>query len=303
MFTPPSISLPITNESTTFVSDIPSIIRAHPNEPCVLGVDEAGRGPVLGPMVYGISYCLKSYENELKSYGFADSKTLTDEKRRFLLEKMCQKDEDIFENVGWCTTSMSPCDISSGMLRPPHSGPYNLNEQAHDTTMALIQKVLDQGVNITEVYVDTVGPPASYQKKLKERFPQLEITVTKKADSLFPIVSTASVCAKVTRDVCLGLSKPDPSTNWGSGYPSDPKTAVWLKQNVDPVFGWHDIVRFSWQTSKDCLANNGGVSVVWEDDLPVKGNYGDVSSMFREESELHKMRVSTLWYGEDVTSL
>lgn len=57
-------------------------------------------------------------------------------------------------------------------------------------------------------------------------FPQLKITVSKKADSLFPIVSAASICAKVTRDTTLKnwkfIEKPgeDIDCDWGSGYPN-----------------------------------------------------------------------------------
>jgi ribonuclease H2 subunit A len=53
------------------------------------------------------------------------------------------------------------------------------------------------GVQLTELYVDTVGNEDYYQEKLERLFPQLKIVVTSKADVKFPIVSAASICAKV----------------------------------------------------------------------------------------------------------
>ncbi|KAK9462513.1 ribonuclease HII-domain-containing protein [Lipomyces oligophaga] len=280
-FVPLSVSsIEDENISCTYHSPIPKNIAESPADPCILGVDEAGRGPVLGAMVYALSYCPKQYESTLSNSGFADSKTLTHQVRMNLFEQLCREsdqDDSLFANVGYATRIMSARDISKGMLQSHHSGSYNLNEQAHDTTIALISDVYRAGIKIEEIYVDTVGPPESYQAKLSKHFPQAKIRVTKKADSLFPIVSAASVCAKVTRDLALlrrseAGSASSPGTeygemaDWGSGYPGDARTVTWLKENLDPVFGWSPVVRFSWGTAKDLLDKNDNfVKVDWPD--------------------------------------
>lgn len=176
---------------------------------------------------------------------------------------------------------MSARDISAGMLKPV--GTYNLNAQAMDATIELIKGVFAKGVNVKEIYIDTIGSPQTYQKKLERIFPTTMITVAKKADSLYPCVSAASVCAKVTRDTALEVSyqaytssssKDDDepavvADGWGSGYPSDARCSNWLKRNMDPLFGWGNECRFSWGTAKDLLeAKGGGAKVDWpvEDD-------------------------------------
>lgn len=179
---------------------------------------------------------------------------------------------ELNKHIGWATTTMTAKDISLGMLRSVHGiGAYNLNEQAHDATINLIKLVIEQGVNVTEIYVDTVGPPISYQAKLKKHFPTIDITVAKKADSIYPIVSTASVVAKVTRDLNIRHYNTHlpllQDHKLGSGYPSDPNTSYWLNHNVDPVFGWcFGFIRFSWQTAKDALVRHGAVEVIYQDD-------------------------------------
>lgn len=262
----------------SYFSQIPSSIGS--SSPIILGVDEAGRGPVVGPMVYGISYCSKAYQDEtlIPNYSFDDSKKLTDTIRRELFTKIYKPvhtDDDgkitsEISGIGYATTSITPVDISSGMLRYPPSKNYNLNEQAHDVTMSLIQGVLDRGVKLDHVYVDTVGPPMSYQKKLETRFPNIKFTVAKKADSLYCVVSVASVVAKVTRDILVEQLKRNPSEIIGSGYPSDPKTTAWLRANQSPLFGWpHEMVRFSWQTCQTLLKNEntGSIPIEWEEEF------------------------------------
>lgn len=254
----------------------------------------------LGPMVYAVAYCREDYQEPLAQHGFDDSKVLSHEVRSNLLKRMCT-DTASSKNLGWAVHSLSAQDISSGMLRPKASA-YNLNSQAHDTTIGLIQQVLDRGVKLSHVYVDTVGPPVSYQAKLTRRFPGVTFTVAKKADSLYPIVSAASICAKVTRDAIITLHD-ESNGRWGSGYPSDGKTSGWLRESVHPLFGWGGQIRYSWQTVNDVLKKTNGIEVEWADDFDSKGSY-NVSQYFNNKAaggasddKRAVLPVTTAWFG------
>jgi ribonuclease H2 subunit A len=91
--------------------------------------------------------------------------------------------------------------------------------------------------------------------------------VESKADFKYPIVGAASIAAKVTRDACLsywtfleGSHATTEDRNFGSGYPSDPRTVAWLENNLDPVFGYTNIARFSWATVRSLMDKKGGLS-------------------------------------------
>lgn len=151
---------------------------------------------------------------------YLDSKTLSAQSRQSLLNTLIS----LSDHLAWSVRVMSPQDISAGMLKKV---PYNLNAQSHDATFLLLNHVISQGVrlhhvclyffsflfiifniNITiiilkKVYVDTVGPAKSYQAKLESMYPNISFTVASKADSQFPIVSAASIAAKVTRDAVI----------------------------------------------------------------------------------------------------
>ncbi|XP_058790747.1 ribonuclease H2 subunit A [Phymastichus coffea] len=240
-----------------YQSEVPPICK---DEPCHLGVDEAGRGPVLGPMVYGIAYAPVSKKEILVDMGCADSKSLTEQKRDAIFDKICANGD----KMGWAIDSISPNYIANCMYRRTKT---SLNEISMNSAIGLIKKTIDAGVFITEIYVDTVGPPEKYQAKLKVLFPGIKITVAKKADSTYPIVSAASICAKVSRDHALRawqFKETQNETAYGSGYPNDPATKSWLASNVDPIFGFPQLVRFSWSTAEKILEEKA-IFVEWED--------------------------------------
>ncbi|XP_022743619.1 ribonuclease H2 subunit A [Durio zibethinus] len=229
--------------------------------PCIMGIDEAGRGPVLGPMVYGCLYCARSYQKTLATLNFADSKTLKEEKREELFENLKAD-----ESIGWSVDVIDPRELSAKMLK---KNKVNLNEISHDSAIGLINRVLNMGVLLTEVYLDTVGDADKYRIKLSERFPSIKFVVAKKADSLYPVVSGASIVAKVTRDKALREWVLEETTenmhrSFGSGYPGDPETKAWLAHHKHSVFGFPTLVRFSWGTCTSYYKDM--VEVFWESD-------------------------------------
>ncbi|KAH8502047.1 hypothetical protein H0E87_016711 [Populus deltoides] len=256
------------------------------SKPCIMGIDEAGRGPVLGPMVYGCLYCARSYEKTLSTLNFADSKTLKEEKREELFEKLKAN-----ELIGWAVDVIDPRELSAKMLRKIK---INLNEISHDSASGLVTRVLNMGVLLTDVYVDTVGDPEKYRIKLSERFPSIKFVVAKKADSLYPVVSGASIVAKVTRDRALrdwvlDETAENMTRNFGSGYPGDPETKSWLEKHQHSVFGFPSLVRFSWGTCTSYSKNM--VEVVWESDKTEED--GSSSSSGKRQLKLSSFGVTT----------
>ncbi|KAM4060012.1 ribonuclease HII domain-containing protein [Hirsutella rhossiliensis] len=319
-FIPPSVHKDalLSGASYSHFSPIPASLLAPsdatssaPPPPCALGVDEAGRGPVLGPMVYGVFFLPLPLSDPLlrDTHHFDDSKVLTPAVRSALVRTLCTPGSDLHASCGWATAALSARDIAANMLRPV--GVYNLNAQAMDATVDLIKGVYARGVNVQEIYVDTIGQPAAYQAKLQRVFPTAKITVAKKADSLYPCVSAASVCAKVTRDAALEelyraragplpAGDGDTAMAWGSGYPADARCVSWMKSNMHPVFGWGPECRFSWGTAKDMIEGkgNGGVKVDW----PVldDGETSRVTDFFSSATDDEESNELGAWFGTSV---
>jgi ribonuclease HII len=169
----------------------------------VLGIDEAGRGSLLGGMVYGMAYWSMSADmDDDKSIpsttDFGDSKQLTEQKRDELFARILTDDR-----IGFGVRVLSAAEISRNMLRS--HPPYNLNQMSHDATIELIRSVYCRCAVVAAAgggtavpcidtcYIDTVGNPQTYQKRLEQEFPGVTFVVESKADDKYPPCSAASI--------------------------------------------------------------------------------------------------------------
>ncbi|PIO76521.1 ribonuclease HII [Teladorsagia circumcincta] len=217
-------------------------------------------------MVYGCAVSPIDRDSELRELGVADSKALTEARREEIFDDM-NNSEVTKQVVAYAVCCLSAQYISTSMLK---RSKCSLNEISHDAAIRLIHDALSSNVNVVEIKVDTVGPKATYQSKLEKIFPGISITVTEKADALFPIVSAASIAAKVTRDRRLRswkFAEPGvkiPADGYGSGYPGDPNTKKFLVESLDPIFGYSCLVRFSWKTA-EIIVDKNCVKAEWEE--------------------------------------
>lgn len=228
--------------------EFPKELKGQPLE---MGIDEAGRGPALGPMVYSGAVAPLGYK---WPKDVDDSKKLTAEQREEVLDEIKKLP------VGFAVRVISAEEISAkqtAIVNPPIS----LNTVSHHAARDLIQSFLDKGLLIQNLYVDTVGSADTYQEWLQDKFPSIKVKVAAKADATYKVVGAASICAKVKRDQLLNNFKfEEPgleiSHEWGSGYPSDPNTKEWLQNNFDPVFGYPSVARFDWKPIKMMFEEN-----------------------------------------------
>jgi len=207
------------------------------------GIDEAGRGPVIGPLtVAGVSIH-NNEEKKLVKIGVRDSKELTPERREELAKKIEKIAKDIF------VIHVAPCRIDNYLLKQKK----NLNE-VEIIKFADIADLL----RADKLYVDC--PEVKTEKfakrlQLKMANKKTEIIAENKADSKYPVVAAASIIAKVSRDEEIEKLRKEHGVR-GSGYPSDDETIAWMEEYLDKhkKFPERGLVRFSWDTTKKMLA-------------------------------------------------
>ncbi len=203
----------------------------------LLGLDEAGRGSVLGPLVVG-AFAVRgdpdTVRARLRELGARDSKTLLPARRSEILP--------VLRKQGRAATARA-----EPSLIDRHVAEGGLN-RLELTLMARL--VLE--LRPSEVYVDACDPDAErFGRQLRdavgEKGLSVEVVSRHKADRDDPIVGAASIVAKVTRDRAIERLRRAEGREIGSGYPSDEVTRghlrELLRQKKLPPY-----VRRSWST-------------------------------------------------------
>ncbi|MFX0058040.1 MAG: ribonuclease HII [Candidatus Hodarchaeota archaeon] len=202
----------------------------------ICGIDEAGRGPVLGPMVL-CGVCFTNTNISLLSHiGVKDSKKLSREKRRELskiIKKNCYSHKILI------------IDTEEIDNREEQKITMNKLEELKMAEIINFLKPDEIYIDAADVNEDRFG--ISIKKLLK--YDPKKIVSRHKADNLYPIVSAASIIAKHKRDTIIEELKIK-FGDFGSGYPSDNKTIEYLqnwarkKKNLPPF------TRKTWDTAK-----------------------------------------------------
>jgi ribonuclease HII len=197
----------------------------------ILGIDEAGRGSVLGPLVVCGVTLEENRIKYLERLGLKDSKKISPKRRVALYRKI--------DRIAEChTVHITAKDID--MLR---SREVNLNEIEK---IAMNRIIGDSNPSIC--FIDSMDvKPERLTSEIENIHPELKVVAEHKADDRYPIVSAASIIAKVERDRAIQDIKKD-YKDIGSGYPSDPKTIEFLK--TLPAGELPEFIRSSWATVK-----------------------------------------------------
>lgn len=201
-----------------------------------IGVDEAGRGPVLGSMFVA---AVALPERVALPEGVADSKTLAAERRRDLASRL---EDDLDVGIAVSEVTATEIDENAGSL-------VDLLVRATADCLDELGRpgwpaILDAGEADVERYVERVERRTAVDRPLDGAVG---------ADETVPIVSAASIVAKERRERHVAALRGEYG-EVGSGYPSDPRTRRYLAERVEATGDLPDCARRTWRTSRDVLA-------------------------------------------------
>ncbi len=203
------------------------------------GLDEAGRGPVIGPMVVAGVILSPKAARELKRAGVRDSKLLTPKKREELEPLIMEMAE------AYAIRVVEPKRIDEAVSR----NGLNLLEAE---VMAEIVRELRPSLVIVDAPGRNTG---KFKRVLKSKLERMSVRVRaeNKADRRFVHVAAASILAKVERDRRIAELRERAGYDFGSGYPGDPKTKEFLLRVLSGHPFPKDQIRWRWATMQNLL--------------------------------------------------
>ncbi|MBT3304137.1 ribonuclease HII [Candidatus Woesearchaeota archaeon] len=196
----------------------------------IAGVDEAGKGPVLGSLVICAASIDKKDLLKLEHINVKDSKLLKKEEREALYEDIIKIVKDYKLSI------IDPEEIDDNILRNPNS---NLNKLEAVKTSEILKQL-----NPDKAYVDC--PDINTERHKARLNLDCELVVEHKAEK-YAIVAAASIIAKVIRDRKMAELRNIHKMDFGSGYCSDPKTKVFMDEHWNNKLYSH-LIRKSWST-------------------------------------------------------
>jgi ribonuclease HII len=208
----------------------------------IAGVDDAGRGPIIGPLVIAGVLFEENRDRELIAMGVRDSKMLTRELRTMLAPKL----RTFASKVS--VVEVPPKEIDEVVL---HGGKLRKLNFLEAELMARVVSELSP----RELYVDASDVNEKrYGETIRGFLPPdlrgIRIVSEHHADRTYPVVSAASIIAKVRRDEAIE-NLWNEYGNFGSGYMTDPRTMNFLRDWRRTHTTFPPIVRLSWKTVKE----------------------------------------------------
>ena len=201
----------------------------------ICGVDDAGRGSMIGPMVIaGISIEKKNIP-KLRKLGVRDSKKLSPKKRELLYKEIIKLVDD------YHVIRIPPKTIDKYVFE------HNLNHLEAKKMAAVITHLKSE-----ISYVDSCDVNATrFGREISDLSNKSKVRSYHYADSRFVVVSAASIIAKVSRD--RSIARLNKNYQFGSGYPSDKKSVNFVKKLVSTKKPLPSSVRKSWKPVQKIL--------------------------------------------------
>ncbi|KAA0009873.1 MAG: ribonuclease HII [Thermoplasmata archaeon] len=202
----------------------------------ICGIDEAGRGPVMGPMVVAGVWIKREDEKKLIKMGIRDSKKLSPKKR----EELASYIKKNFPSEVVTVEAQHIDDLRKAMT---------MNELE-----AYIFANVANKRHATVYYIDAASNNEDDFKKIIMNYIRhdCEIICEHGADEKYAVVSAASIIAKVERDKCINKIAKELESKLslplGSGYPSDEKTITFIKEWIKKFGSLPPYIRKSWKT-------------------------------------------------------